>query len=302
MKKLKKPISLITTFAILIGVMGVMSTSISAFNIKTFNITWNIANGVSLPGTIITPLNQGDFLEVSLTITYSATLAGDIDIGIVNAATNVFTSVGFYVSRSSQRITTRVLRVPQNGNYRFAIRNRVGVPITVTGTYRYEKPSDTYHSFAALANRTVTIQTIREANVTTADWNNIWLPAIRDARDSWHFANAGVNITTTTNSSSHTLRVDSFLANWDGYYAPSAVSSIIFINTAGSANLGGTCTVQRQLLRRAVIAHEIGHLFFLGENPTPTNQHSIMRYSSYYGGYIATPQLFDANNVRFRYE
>ena len=164
---------------------------------------------------------------------------------------------------------------------------------------------------AGLSRRSVTIRVNRDSSITNAQWNDMWLPAIRAAANSWNNSGAGVNVTiTTTGTSEHILTVgvqrDSMgnIESWDGLYVPNTktgavTSSRIYINTVGLYNIGANGTPAS--LRRAVIAHEIGHMFWLKDNPA-TTQNSLMRYQSVYDNNISTPQSLDVNNVQFVYE
>lgn len=58
-------------------------------------------------------------------------------------------------------------------------------------------------------------------------------------------------------------------------------------------------------LRQAAIAHEIGHLLWLADNPgPPSGTLSLMQYAHVYAteNWIFTPQIFDINNVNWRYD
>ncbi|MCL2508203.1 MAG: RICIN domain-containing protein, partial [Oscillospiraceae bacterium] len=155
-----------------------------------------------------------------------------------------------------------------------------------------------------LASQAVTIRLI---GLTTK--NSIWSPIIETSRNVWNNSEASVNITTTeTASSNHTLEVAIFEGDQDGkciQYCDSngvTVFSRIEINLWGESNLD---TTTNNNLRQAAVSHEMGHLFWLSDNPISRSNatvRSLMEYDDVYKRGIYTPQSFDVNNVKFIYE
>jgi len=169
-----------------------------------------------------------------------------------------------------------------------------------------------YYNSVGLPSRTVRIQLIGNAT------NSAWVSIINAARNSWNNSVAGVNITTTTTEAmEHKLTVDAFgEVGWDGLYDPKdpqntgfAAYSLISINTTYFDRDGDPNTY-----KQAVVAHEMGHMFWLEDNPfridSNTTKLSIMQYEHVvkrgddgkmiYG--IYTPQAFDVENIKFWYE
>jgi len=161
---------------------------------------------------------------------------------------------------------------------------------------------DAFTDNGGLSNRTVTIKLVSGLATDNSSWNT----AIENARVSWNNSGAGVSITTTTSGSSpHTLEVAPYPITWDGwcYKNPTgnvvATSSEIVINTLGDHNLG--LSGVSNTLRQAAVAHEMGHLFWLNDNPA-TNQYSLMIYDDIFIGGIYLPLPFDVYNIKFRYD
>jgi len=280
---------------------------------------WSISNGATMTGSTIFPLNTTDFLSLSVTITFSGTLPQSprpIEFGLVNVSTGVFTPFRLYLGRSGQTANvTRAVGVPAGGDYRFRIRNTLGVAATVTGSFAVNKPANTFGG-GGIGNRTFRLQRTRGSAVSDAQWaeGGMWRTAILGGRDDWNRSSAGVNITTTTASEPHTIHIDSFPGvTWDGIIAIGtpvgqivATQSRMLINTVGplrlgSTTAGGRTVAQQNRLRRAVVTHEIGHLLWLGDNPTRGSNRSIMHREDVLANTSSAPSAFDARNVRFRY-
>lgn len=132
---------------------------------------------------------------------------------------------------------------------------------------------DAFSKLGGLANRTVSIQRVGS---TTS--NTTWLPRINAAVNAWNNSGSGTNISTTTASSSHTIEVKSDPSNpaygWcikNPVGNEVATSSTIIVNTA---TIGSTNN-----FRESTIAHEIGHLLWLSDNPYTISSDSLMHGS-----------------------
>jgi hypothetical protein len=141
---------------------------------------------------------------------------------------------------------------------------------TGTGSYNLKVintiPSNAYYTdWTGLPNRTANIQLL--GSTTT---NSTWKPLIENSRDLWNSSRAGTNINLTTTSSTYTLEVAAFAWTSLGQTAPTGTSATIEINT----NTISSDSKERQ----STIAHEIGHLFWLNDNPT-TSELCLMSYS-----------------------
>lgn len=144
-----------------------------------------------------------------------------------------------------------------------------------------------------LGNRTVTIQLTSSTALGSA-----WKPLIETARDGWNSSKAGTNISLTSSSSPYCLYVDYYPWNelgrtekWpQGNYT--ATSAIIRINRSHIDELSDNA-------KTSVIAHEMGHLFWLGDNPYTTEQ-SLMSYSRDKETVIR-PQFIDVYHVVNKY-
>lgn len=117
---------------------------------------------------------------------------------------------------------------------------------------------------------------------------------IKNAVSAWNVSSAGVSITLTTNESPfkiYTISDSSSLAAASTRTNTTGTASEIRINLA---KMPSNATE-----KSFIIAHEIGHLFYLADNPPETN--SIMSYTldkttSY------APRAYDVSNVKKRYE
>lgn len=164
----------------------------------------------------------------------------------------------------------------------------------LTITYKSAPSTDVYSSNGGLSNRNVTIQLIG-----TTTQNATWSSIITTSRDAWNKSGAGVIVSTTmTGTSPHKLTVDSYPAeSWYGvcYKYPDgnvvATSSLIRINTS---TIGASTN-----FRRSTVTHEIGHLFWLGDNPK-TTEISLMSYSRDKET-VYVPQAFDVYNILYKY-
>ena len=269
---------------------------------KQYSVNWTIAPGeIRTSTTTITDLNRLDRMNIYVRVTPSQSFSGasGFDIGYVDVSTGAEYYFPYHMGDNGGSINsnTVVPMFPEGGRYRFRVRNRLPVPATITGLYNVAKPN-AFSLEGGLENRTVTIQRIRGSGVTATTYENVWLPRILAARDSWNDSGAGVNITTTTGDSPHTLTVDSYA--WDawGRCIKSPWGDVIV--TSGLIEINARTITSTLIDRQSTIAHEMGHLFWLGDNPA-TTQNSIMRYKSMDYDNIFTPQTYDVNNVRFIY-
>ena len=313
MTKTKKAISTWLTFALMTGIISALTVSAgakSASKAFTLGTGWNNLSPSStvVRGATQVPLNKGDRLAVNLTFApVSGTFPnnpGRIDFGMVNVATGVFTFFDHYTSRTGGSINSDMVvpAAPANGMYVFAVRNMLGAAVKITGGFTFYKPNDPYSKEGGLANRTVTIQRIRDSSVSAADWDDIWTPLIWNARDSWNSSGAGVNITTTTGSSPHKLSVGTFPLDvapgsagtvkepqWSNVPATSSHIRVDINRTGSTASI-----------RQSVIAHEMGHLFWLGD--FASNSYDTIMNQSRDRTRIMKPQIYDVNNVKFGYD
>jgi hypothetical protein len=171
----------------------------------------------------------------------------------------------------------------------------------VIGSYSLWKiaPIDTFSINGGLETRSVTLRCV--GAITR---NTTWLPIINAAAGAWNSSGAGTGISITeTGSSLHTIEVISDDGSWDGQCIKNpdgnviATSSTIQINITGNSELG-----EISVFRQATVIHEMGHLFWLGDNPQQiASQKSIMWYADVYSNGISLPQPFDVNNVLFYY-
>jgi len=159
-----------------------------------------------------------------------------------------------------------------------------------------------------LATRTVTIR----KNGDIAKNSSTWSPRINTAANAWNTSGAGTNITLTSSGSSpYVIEVGGYVWFDAGQCVNSpqgntiSTASIIYINLTG-------ISIDMQFLKlsgdnlekyeRGLITHEMGHLFWLGDNPNTSNLNSSLMNSDRTKTTIFKPQAYDINNVRLRYD
>ena len=128
--------------------------------------------------------------------------------------------------------------------------------------------------------------------------NSTWKPIIEASVSAWNNTGIGINITTSTiEKSKYEVYVNSVNETWYGATYADSVDSTgrltkahIVLNT----NRLTTDTAQSTLV------HEIGHLFWLRDNPSAT-ENTIMSYNRDRTT-MRIPQIFDIYNVKYRYE
>lgn len=158
------------------------------------------------------------------------------------------------------------------------------------GTYTLKvvsrKPaSNAYTAYGGMSSRTITLQLIG-----TTTTNSTWRPRINAAANSWDNSKAGTKITLTESTASCTLTVDSY--SWSAYgktYYKGGTPTGIEINSR-------TLTSS---IAQSTIAHEIGHLFWLNDNPSTTDT-SLMDHGRSRTTVIG-PQFVDVFHVINKY-
>ncbi|MCL2071943.1 MAG: hypothetical protein FWH07_06905 [Oscillospiraceae bacterium] len=137
-KKLKTTVTMLLVVSF---VFGLTAMSVTAhLTPTTFNVNVSsIAAGGTFTDVTIN-LKRGDRIGVNLTFTPLATLPGvprSVEFGYVNA-NGMFTSFPLSMGNNGGSInsSTVLSAIPQNGIYRFRIRNtNLGVPVRVSGSY-----------------------------------------------------------------------------------------------------------------------------------------------------------------------
>ena len=146
-----------------------------------------------------------------------------------------------------------------------------------------------------------------------------WVSLMQTAAQAWNNSGAGVSISTGSGSGAHTFEVVSHphhstndgtlnahcdYVAWDSN--KNLTQSVVRIFTNGDANLGSSSVSNDY--KRAIIVHEMGHLFWLSdekdspnpnENPDPP---SIMNYYYVSKEGVTTPRPFDVRNIKIRYD
>jgi FkbH-like protein len=152
--------------------------------------------------------------------------------------------------------------------------------------------SGAYLSYG-LTTRTVTIRL-----VGTTTTNSTWSPIITASRNAWNNSGAGTNITTTTSgSSSHTLTVDAYpTQTWYGLMTPTVSGSTL---TASTIQINTSTVGSTTEFRRSTVTHEMGHLFWLNDNPTTTDP-CLMRHDRD-REIVYVPQKIDIYHVQNQY-
>ena len=148
----KKLLSMLLTFAIVMGLLSALTVTVGAIPFtRSFSLAGlpDMATGATATHTPEVYLNAGDFLTVTLTFTPLATLPSTprtVEIGVVNEF-NEYRAMALSMGNSgNQLVGTRVVTVQFGGAYRFRLKNNLGVPVRVTGTYTYTKSSFFWHA------------------------------------------------------------------------------------------------------------------------------------------------------------
>lgn len=143
------------------------------------------------------------------------------------------------------------------------------------------------------ASRTLTIRLV---GTTTS--NSTWSPIITASRNAWNSSGASTNITTTTSGTSpHTLTVDAYPAQtWYGLMSPTVSGSTL---TGSSIQINTSTLPSSTLFRRSTVTHEMGHLFWLNDNPT-TSDPCLMRHDRD-REIVYVPQMIEIYHVRYKY-
>lgn len=163
------------------------------------------------------------------------------------------------------------------------------------GTIWYEFGSDGELSkLGGLPHRTITLQ--REGDLTS---NATWLPIITTACNSWT-TSAGANIgTTATGSSFFIIEVDSY--SWAAYGRCIKWPQENVASTSGRIEINARTINATTNARRSTVAHEIGHLLWLSDNPAVSNDNNSLMAGGRNRETVFTPQPYDIQNVLFRY-
>ena len=135
------------------------------------------------------------------------------------------------------------------------------------------------------SNATFTLKCVGDLTI-----NSTWLPLITDAATDWNGSDTNVDVTVVTSGSAdYTIEVKDDYSGSYGWFDPN--NNSITIN---SLRLPTSSE-----FRKSTIAHEVGHILWLNDNPPVEDpdisimHHSRDRYSIY------EPQEYDRYNVFF---
>lgn len=150
-----------------------------------------------------------------------------------------------------------------------------------------------YTDKGGLGNRTVTIQL---ASSTAS--GSTWKPLIETARDGWNKSKAGTNISLTPSSSPFRLYVDTY--PWSELGKTEKYPQGNYTATSGNIRINSRLlSGESDNYKISVIAHEMGHLFWLGDNPY-TAETSLMSHNRDRETVIR-PQFIDVYHVVNKY-
>ncbi|MCL2072235.1 MAG: hypothetical protein FWH07_08440 [Oscillospiraceae bacterium] len=305
LRKTQKLIGMALTFSLIIGIISALIVPVGAIPPpRNFAINRSMGTATLHTDSRDIYLNAGDWLGVDLRFTPTVPLPvvpSSIIFGVVNVSTGQFYSFQFYMGNPPQNTikTNKILGVPVSGVYRFRVNNTLLVPVQVSGSFTFEKPTGTFCPGGGLANRNFTIQ-LMGATTTTSLWTGL----INSARNAWNNSGSGVNITTTTaGPNQHTIEVDWYSGPNTDFLGRVIVRPPEYVVTTTSEILINTRTIGSTAnFRQSVIAHEMGHLLWLGDNPAPSNPNSSIMNTTRDRETIRVPQVYDVHNVRFVYD
>ena len=177
---------------------------------------------------------------------------------------------------------------------------KAGCYSSSTGSYKlkvvaYDAPGNVYTK-GQLSNRIVTIQ----LKSGLASQNGKWKSLIEAAQFSWNRTKAGVQISLTTEKSPYTITVNyqdiggniAITNKWLDSYDKYIVEAEIIVNVDKAEQFGDNG-------KQGIIAHEMGHLFGLDDNPD-TTEPSLMSYSRNRDE-VYVPQPIDIYHVIYNY-
>ena len=128
--------------------------------------------------------------------------------------------------------------------------------------------------------------------------NSTWLPIIKAAANSWNSASVDVNITITQNESPYKFVAFTDYSSDDyAIYTPTIDNNKV---TGFEIKINLAKMPNDSKKRQGIIAHEIGHCFYLKDNPPIESNKSLMNHDRDRST-IITPQEYDITNVHKRY-
>lgn len=132
-------------------------------------------------------------------------------------------------------------------------------------------------------------------------YNDTWVNILDNARSAWNSSNAGTSISTLSYSN-HEIYAAQYNDTWYGLFTVESSSQgyITEFNIKVNARTISDHATNFSNFARSTVVHEFGHAFFLDDEP-PTTSPSIMSYSRNRNTMV-TPQTYDVNNVKARYE
>lgn len=135
----------------------------------------------------------------------------------------------------------------------------------------------------------------------TNNYNDTWINVLNNGRSSWNNSSAKVTLT-TDNASNNRIYVQSYNDEWYGVTTALSKESGKYL-TLFDIKINAK-TISRDAsnfnnFARSTIAHEIGHVFWLDDNPSSGNK-SLMNHSRNRET-IYVPQSSDIANVNAKY-
>lgn len=160
--------------------------------------------------------------------------------------------------------------------------------------YEFGKPND-FNDQGGLGDRTVTLQ--RKGELA----NTAWLLNIADACLSWNGSGSGANIRTSNSvSSPHTIEVKEY--DWDAFGRTITSPKGNVVKTSSAIEINARMITGTEKARRSTIAHEMGHLLWLNDNPSVDIANDSLMSHGRNRETVYSPRSFDVHNVKFRYD
>lgn len=143
--------------------------------------------------------------------------------------------------------------------------------------------------------------------VGSANDGGIWQNAIMNSIAAWNNAGVGANITASaTSTSNYKIQVMEREEDWYGLchqtFSSSSGSTTQCLITLNSSELPSGTTESDANFRQSTAVHEIGHLLSLKDNPDVETANDSIMSGNRDRTVVTTPQDFDIENVRFRYD
>ena len=128
----------------------------------------------------------------------------------------------------------------------------------------------------------------------TPSYNSVWSDPLTIARSEWNNPFCGVLVGSTTSTTESTLTVVNSSDSWYGLCIQEVASPFMFSIMLNSRTIAADAITFSSFVR-SVVVHELGHVFWLKDNPN-TSRQSIMK-GSRNRNTMVSEQAYDREDV-----